>query len=1000
MCPVVLTTATPEAERICARNGLLLHELLNAFGHIDNINISLRSAQSNIIMDDGHIRFERVTEAQVKSPGVVEEILRSKFTEFDLDKLPFDYEDLKISPPSGWSHDVEQLLLRSASFCEFEMISQPVLLLTVVSTSDEDPLTAMQDLCHMNYAPAGIRSGHYDPDIQRVYLILHDNTAGLKPEIPTALLRQMKARFSPPHTRLLCVNSLSDSEKNLHQPDIWSRWQVPLYFPQLAPVVEVPSSGDAISASSKGARLSMEDFVNIRNFCVELYQLEIVPAMEKRIAALVRVVNENKKGMKNVFKNFWRKPREETAMEKGSVRYRFDRVESQLLLLADMAFAIKDYDSAMSHYKLARDDFRADKSILHVAYTSMMIAACQIQLDPMFNKGKEFYSHLDALAQCLPSLTDTGHLIAFFGIILCEMFTLIPGFKFPMEAAAVMLQCSVATSRLSLISALMTERAAFFCVQAGQNRKYAFHHVIAGNKYFACGGRMQKHAMVCYASAMLLHDSGRWSGIKAKLFRVIADDMKVSSKGDNSKRSVILMMGIIRLLTDRKCTTNALSLTDSLSVFNELLDSNYWTNTFVQESWKNCSIRQILLGDIPVTDCGQFFRQKSGMHDLMRISSGPGTHAGATPKPESLTVLSNLAVPEIRMPSVCFLESFNGPTDLKPFAKLVPDRVERIRTFTLMEQDWSKGTAAAGSNSQTFADAWVKMELSLAMNLSSQKQMKARKCLVISLGEVISMQAEFSNPFPVELQLTDLQLMLNDGMEYDLTGVDLTLQGYESRLITLSLYPRQLGTFEVTGASWRLSERLQISQPLRRLGPKLQRTLKQRMTGERGVDDSLVFKVVPEYPLLKLNLSGCRKDILHGEVVRVQFTLENVGCADASGIVLKLSLPCIIFEIDGVKEFIDTHANVSSSGLTTGSPFVTLPGSSTVYEFPSSVVIPPGQTLKCHGWLKLDYPGSHKVSITAYYQALRQTGQLEPFGSGNASRSSCLVFEVIFLFNH
>ena len=53
-----------------------------------------------------------------------------------------------------------------------------------------------------------------------------------------------------------------------------------------------------------------------------------------------------RKGVKNVLKSFWRKPREDTptlgsGTGTGAVRYRFDRIESQILLLADTCFIIK-----------------------------------------------------------------------------------------------------------------------------------------------------------------------------------------------------------------------------------------------------------------------------------------------------------------------------------------------------------------------------------------------------------------------------------------------------------------------------------------------------------------------------------------------------------------------------------------------------------------------------------------------------------------------------------
>ena len=42
-------------------------------------------------------------------------------------------------------------------------------------------------------------------------------------------------------------------------------------------------------------------------------------------------------------------------------RHRFDRIESQVRLLADSAFLMRDYSTAASMYRMARDDFRSDR---------------------------------------------------------------------------------------------------------------------------------------------------------------------------------------------------------------------------------------------------------------------------------------------------------------------------------------------------------------------------------------------------------------------------------------------------------------------------------------------------------------------------------------------------------------------------------------------------------------------------------------------------------------
>lgn len=88
----------------------------------------------------------------------------------------------------------------------------------------------------------------------------------------------------------------------------------------------------------------------------------MIPSIERRLATLGKNVADSRKGMKNVLKSFWRKPREETnALVKGQVRYKYDRIESQTVLLADTFFLIKDYDNALQLYKSVKDEYKSDK---------------------------------------------------------------------------------------------------------------------------------------------------------------------------------------------------------------------------------------------------------------------------------------------------------------------------------------------------------------------------------------------------------------------------------------------------------------------------------------------------------------------------------------------------------------------------------------------------------------------------------------------------------------
>ncbi len=67
-------------------------------------------------------------------------------------------------------------------------------------------------------------------------------------------------------------------------------------------------------------------------------------------------------------------------------------------------FNLKDYETAMSMYKIVRDDYKADKSILHVAHTNLMIAAIMMLTEP--TRVKEIHSYLEAIVQSIPSMTE------------------------------------------------------------------------------------------------------------------------------------------------------------------------------------------------------------------------------------------------------------------------------------------------------------------------------------------------------------------------------------------------------------------------------------------------------------------------------------------------------------------------------------------------------------------------------------------------------------------
>jgi hypothetical protein len=71
----------------------------------------------------------------------------------------------------------------------------------------------------------------------------------------------------------------------------------------------------------------------------------------------------------------------------------------------------------MSMYKLVRDDYKADKSTLHIAHTNLMMAAILMLTEP--TRVKDIHSHLEAIVQLIPSMTEVRFILFNFKPFNC-----------------------------------------------------------------------------------------------------------------------------------------------------------------------------------------------------------------------------------------------------------------------------------------------------------------------------------------------------------------------------------------------------------------------------------------------------------------------------------------------------------------------------------------------------------------------------------------------------
>lgn len=821
--------------------------------------------------------------------------------------------------------------MRSMSFSEFEMMSQPLILLTVISTTEIDPVAAMVELASVHHTPACYSNGQYEPVIQRVYLLLDD--AGEKVKEPFSVLRLLHSRFPPSCTKLIAINSFTATAPNFQQPDMWSKFLIPKYFPEQTPQLDLSKMPlDPLrNQIVLGCRLSVDDFMKLREFCIWLYNEQIVPALEKRLTILGKQVNDSRRGVKNVFKSFWRKPREESEFVKGSIKYRYDKIEAQTLLLADTAFMVRDYETAAANYKLVRDEYKSDKSTLHLAYSFLMIAACQIITEP--HKYRDTHTYLDGLSQCLVPNLDLLHANASLAMLAAEMYVTGNYGRAPLESARVLLQAAQNVNKYPLLSGLLIERSASFMLQGFQVRRYVFHSILAGNKLHRCGELPAKHAMTLFAAASMILEKGNWGDMKTKLARALSSDMKALGPEARQRSLMLLLKILASIVNDSKDTTNQNGMMDAVAVLNEISKDGGWGSVRVNEGWAMCPTRDVLLGPLPIGDLGD------------------ATNS-------TRTEICGLAVPELDMESLLVLEPVNG-SDQDMLQRVNPEMLREvglIQDLLTAEREICCTGLVTDHQERVLAKQLAKIQRDFRTHGHGKQPHGGRNHrqhrVRIPLGEKLFFKMKIRNQLPVDLRLTNLRLGIDRPELFDIPGCNTTLMAEQTCQTLLEAKPSELGNFKIVNAQWQLSETLAIKQTLSTKGALLQRTLKQRANRERAEDNRLSFEVVPAEPLLRLSFEGLSPEALQGQLLRCKLRLINEGSAIARDIFLKCSHPWFLFFDD--------------NGTPQKNPLPFFGCSSTVLRL-GELAIEPRKEHVLDVWLRISAAGPQRLSLLASY---------------------------------
>lgn len=984
-CPVVCTLATAEVERLCAKNNLLFHELLSAFGTVDNLNATIRGINSHhLTFPDFKVRFERATEATAKSAHQANEALATALKTPDVD-IPTSLDSFTVKDVAmPLASKLEHCIFRSTTFAEHNTLDAPCLLLIAASSTDFEPLQCLQEL-QAAHKPRSFRTGMYDPDVPCLFVLVHDSCEVGAPD-PMKIFREMQTKFAPLFTRMLMINSMPPESPNTQQPDLWSPNLNALFFPREVPDEAMSSSpthaearqssGESASPVSRGAFLSPEDLMALREFVSDISRAHILPMLERRLLTLNNAVTSARKGVRNALKSWWRKPREETERV-GEVLYRYDRIESQIRLLADTLFLCKDYEPALSMYKMVRDDYKADKAFLHYAHTNMMIAICHAMMDTI-GRFREIQSSVEAMMQGLVkpqeggrspvtnAIQQDGHHVAFMALMGTELLTAVSigGRTLCAEAAIMCLHGSRYAPPIA--NAMLTEKAGWYFLRLGQFRRFAFHEVLAARTYQTAGKDAENYAVRCYSVAMLEYEAGQWGNIKAHLNHNLAQRMITLQQPDKA------LLFLLRLLCTAGEARNSRAATEVLQQLHDLCNrEQFGNNVDVLPDWKRLSTKEVLETELSIS---------TATHNV-----GAGSVAGNGS--DILITIPALSIPEVSDDTVEILRTVNGPITLLPGRHDIDDGpMLRLRKLRQIEIQHS-GTVTKNSL-LALGKAWLKVpaqpvakasgtsgELEESppgvewdLDSSSPSKTERAPTRVFSVGEPIVVRMQLFNTLGVDLELDDLKLRVTvdgqltaDPAVVELEAIHLFMRAGNPCDITLRVTPLRVGHLQIVGLVWKLNGQVRVTHTFEKKGPLLQRTLQQRALHQRAQDTSLQVQVIQEQAQLSLQMEGIYGEaLLSGEVYPFRLHFTNHGRAPASQISCKFSQPWIV---------------LSRSTESPATEFLPFTGpSGTICALPAEVTIQPGESHVVEGWLRAEGgAGKHLLFCEAtYFSGLRQ----------------------------
>jgi hypothetical protein len=242
--PLLLVQSSSGAEQIAKKNALTVADLLRPFGDIRNVSIPFRTPGKSFQLNHVSVRTVHASELACVSIETLDAQLGKRLAV----SAPAAYPDMPIGSheeahkfvtrvsargdATPWCTEYRKDTNRLLRCLPQEQADLPVGMLVVASTSDASPIQCFHELASSSALPRPFQTDHFDPDLPKYFVLLHDVGASATGEAingqraldPAAVMRELKSFFPPNSCHILPINSLSTGANsvNVQQADIWS----------------------------------------------------------------------------------------------------------------------------------------------------------------------------------------------------------------------------------------------------------------------------------------------------------------------------------------------------------------------------------------------------------------------------------------------------------------------------------------------------------------------------------------------------------------------------------------------------------------------------------------------------------------------------------------------------------------------------------------------------------------------------------------------------------